>query len=102
MSVLVLMLYLVAGALHTFCDLDVAVAPTESIVTAVNSHDHARHSDGGMVAGHHCHGCFSVSVPAPLVIGAAVAAPRPLILSHDAVLGDTATGIDPPPPKFLA
>jgi hypothetical protein len=99
-AVLVLMAYVVGGALHSYCGLDVAVPSGESIVALVNSHAHDAQPDEDIVAGHHCHGCFSVSMPAPLGVAAPLKMqPRP-VLSREIVRSGAEAGIDPPPPKF--
>jgi len=58
----VLLAYLLAGALHGACDLDVA-HPSAGQPEIASLLDHADHSDPRGIAGHHCHGCFSVAVP---------------------------------------
>ncbi|MFC0240742.1 hypothetical protein [Rhodopseudomonas telluris] len=93
--------YLLSGLLHNLCDVDFTRMGGDAQIVSV-AHDGAQHHDGGALAGHHCHGCFSVSVPAAPV-------PAPLeITSNDVALGYAATtllgrahGLDPPPPKTL-
>jgi len=99
-AVVVLMLYLLAGALHTFCDLDIA-GPRETVVSLVNIDEHGQKSDEGTVAGHHCHGCFPVSVPAPLTAVSSAEPVRTLVVFLDVERDGRKNGIDPPPPKFL-
>ena len=99
MTVFVLVLYLLTGTLHQFCGFDVTNSASTTIVSALGSDD--GHSESAAAADHHCHGCFSVSVPAPVVVAASIGPVRRLIVLRDVKLGDRATGIDPPPPKFL-
>lgn len=99
LAIFVLTMYLVGGVLHGLCNLDVTNA---SGGVAVSSIDKGfGHSEKGVVADHHCHGCFSVSVPAP-VIGATEVMPMVKIVTFfDTDRGGVPPGLDPPPPKFL-
>jgi hypothetical protein len=95
----VLASYMFAGAMHGLFELDVTSGSGATIVSLVDQD--AGHSDKGIVADHHCHGCFSVSMPAPLVV--AVASElfvRPAML-QDVERRCLPRNIDPPPPKFL-
>lgn len=93
--------YLLSGVLHNLCDLDFARVGGDAQIVSV-AHDGAQHDDGGALAGHHCHSCFSVSIPAAPV-------PAPVAMtSNEIMLGHAATallgrdrGLDPPPPKTL-
>lgn len=97
----VLLVYLLAGALHGFCHLDVTTptpgATVISMPVTADSHD----SGKTLAADHHCHGCFSVAVPAPVMLAARA---EPVVSepsqpqSHVASL---ARSIDTPPPKQL-
>ncbi len=102
-AVVVLMLYLLAGALHSFCGLDVVSGPRETVVSLTSGAMHGQDSDEASGGGHHCHGCFSVSVPASLTASASAEPARALpIVFRDVERDGRKTGIDPPPPKFLA
>lgn len=95
----VLTMYLVGGVLHGLCDLDVTHTSGSVAVSSIDKG--VGHSEKGVVADHHCHGCFSVSVPAP-VIGATEVMPMVKIVTFfntDRV--GVPPGLDPPPPKFL-
>jgi H+/Cl- antiporter ClcA len=96
----VLASYLFAGAVHSLLELDVTNATGSAIASLVDQN--SGHSDPGVVADHHCHGCFSVSMPAPA--GAVVVAfemtGRPAV-QHDVRRRSLPRGIDPPPPKTL-
>jgi len=99
-AVLTIVVYLFAGFAHSLCATDVA-NPTGATSFALASDEGGAVADHGLVAGHHCHGCFSVSVPAPFT---AVLNEQPVGSFNglrDVALGDRATGIDPPPPKLL-
>jgi hypothetical protein len=91
--------YLLSGALHQCFDIDVT-APEGRIVVSMTP-DHTDTSGPGMVAEHHCHGCFPVSLPSPpllaVTIGPGVAG-LPRVLSR---ASDLVPGIDTPPPKRL-
>jgi hypothetical protein len=92
--------YLLSGALHEFLEMDVT-APGGRLVVAMSSTNDTDPSGKGVAAEHHCHGCFSISVPTPVVTVAtiepkAAAIPQPLSRSSDLV-----PGIDTPPPRLL-
>ena len=96
----VLLVYLLAGALHDFCHLDVTT-PTGGTVVSMPVAGGSHHSGKAVAADHHCHGCFSVAVPAPMMLAARAEPvvsrpfqPQPHILS-------LAPSIDTPPPKTL-
>jgi hypothetical protein len=98
-ALLVLAMYLIAGVLHGVCDLDVAHSPSKIAVSLID--EGTGHSDRGTLAEHHCHGCFSVSVPASVVVAAAMMPTvevRPALLAAHRGL---VPGLDPPPPKSL-
>ncbi|UGV26978.1 hypothetical protein E0H22_15555 [Rhodopseudomonas boonkerdii] len=95
----VLASYLFAGAMHGLFELDVTNAGGASIVSLADQDPGP--SDKGVLADHHCHGCFSVSMPAPVVIASSVElATRPAVM-HDLERRSLPRGIDPPPPKSL-
>ena len=99
LALFVLTMYLVGGVLHGLCDLDVTNASGRVAISLVDRG--VGHSEKGVVADHHCHGCFSVSVPAP-VIGAMEVMPVVKILTlFDTDRRGVQPGIEPPPPKFL-
>lgn len=100
MAMFVLTIYLLGGVLHGLYDLDVANVPSDAVVSLADKGTPG-HSDKGVVADHHCHGCFSVSVPAP-VIGVADAMPTATVTAEREIgRRGLAPGLDPPPPKFL-
>lgn len=92
--------YLLTGVLHGICDADVAHAPSGRPEIA-SLFDQAGHLDQQGLADHHCHGCFSVTLPQPQLAAAFVAqiaAPNWLRPTGDAgLVFDT----DSPPPKHL-
>ena len=99
LALFVLTMYLVGGVLHGLYDLDVTNASGEAVISLVDKG--VGHSEKGVVAGHHCHGCFSVSVPAP-TIGAMKLMPAVEVMAAlDVGHRGLPPGIDPPPPKFL-
>jgi len=97
-AVFVMAMYLLAGALHTLCDLDVTNASDN---TAISINKDVGQSEKGVVAEHHCHGCFSVSVPAPAIAEVGVMPTRKAVVLRDTQRQGIAPGIDPPLPKFL-
>lgn len=99
MTILVLAMYLVAGVLHGVCDLDVTNPSSKAVISLAEKG--ASHSDKGSSADHHCHGCFSVSVPAPLVAAVTVMPAVKVVPTLQVERRGLPPGIDPPPPKFL-
>ena len=98
LAVLVMSLHLLAGVLHGLYDLDVA-SPSGTAVASINK-DGAQ-SEKGIAAEHHCHGCFFVSMPAPVTSAADLKPARDIVIPHEIPRRGLAPGIDPPPPKFL-
>jgi hypothetical protein len=95
----VLATYVFAGAMHGLCEFDVT---NPSGATTVSLAEKAiGHSDKGVVADNHCHGCFSVTAQ-PLVFAAMpVSIETRTAVFHDVERRSLPRGIDPPPPKFL-
>ncbi|MCP3466025.1 MULTISPECIES: hypothetical protein [unclassified Bradyrhizobium] len=99
LAVLVATIYLLSCLLHGAHELDVtnpsSKAEIASVLDGAAGHNKA-------FAGHHCHGCFSVTVAQPAqaeTLTALVAAPEPPRLPAIAgVVLDT----DSPPPKLIA
>lgn len=94
------MAYLLSGALHEFLDMDVT-APGGRIVAVMSSSKDADKSSQGIAAEHHCHGCFSVSVPAPVLASVMVEPKVAVIPPPLSGISDLVRGIDTPPPKLL-
>lgn len=97
------MAYLLSGALHELLDMDVTAPGGRTMVAmyATSAMKDTDTSGKGMAAEHHCHGCFSVSVPVPVLASATIepevaVIPPPLSGNFDLV-----PGIDTPPPKLL-
>lgn len=95
----VLASYLFAGAMHGLFELDVTSANGATVVSLVDQEP--GHSDKGIVADHHCHGCFSVSTPAPFVVATTAELVSRQTVVHDVERRSLPRGIDPPPPKSL-
>uniref|UniRef100_E6VCV4 DUF2946 domain-containing protein n=1 Tax=Rhodopseudomonas palustris (strain DX-1) TaxID=652103 RepID=E6VCV4_RHOPX len=95
----VLAVYLLSGALHGLCDLDVAASSATTIVSLA-SHG-GDHSDKAVAADHHCHGCFSVSLPSPGGTSVADLVAGQTVVHQDAERRSILRVIDPPPPKAL-
>ena len=94
-----IVVHLLAGALHECFDVDVT-APKGQIVVSMSPVDTDTNGPG-MVAEHHCHGCFPVSLPNPPMLAVTItpeAAATPRVLSR---ASDLVPGIDTPPPKLL-
>ncbi len=91
--------YIVAGAMHGLCGFDVTTPSGTAIFSFAQTG--IDHSDKGTVADQHCHGCFSVSIPAPIVVAVSTEIVTRHAVLHEAVRRGLPRGIDPPPPKFL-
>ena len=96
----VLATYLFGGVLHGLCDLDITSVSGDAVISLAEKGT-AGHSDSGVIADHHCHGCFSVSVPAPAIGAANVMPTEKVIASREIGRRGLTPGLDPPPPKFL-
>jgi len=101
LSVLIAVVYLLASALHGAHDIDVTTPGGGSEITAALDSSPG-HSDHKAIGGHHCHGCFSVTVaqPAPSAASSALVSatspqPAPRLAG---IIPDT----DSPPPKHIA
>jgi len=88
-----------ADMLHGVCDLDVT-NPSSNVLISMDGKS-TGHSEKGSVADHHCHGCFSVSVPFPAVAAIAVMPAVEVVPVVEVVRRGLPPGIDPPPPKSL-
>lgn len=92
--------YLVACVAHGFHDLDLT-NPSHAVVVSIGEHgDHqsGKHAGGG----HHCHGCFMVSMPTPITIAAAIEVVDQLVVQPEVQHHGQSRSLDPPPPKFLS
>lgn len=102
MAILCVIVYLLAGALHGACDIDVTNPAPHSMAVMSGTSDAGHNAaDKAMIADHHCHGCFSVSVADPVSTSVPVAfsslvraATQPDHIGATPVL-------DTPPPKHL-
>ncbi len=92
--------YLLSGALHQFLDMDVT-SPGGRIVVTVSARNDIDASGKGMAVEHHCHGCFSVSMPAPVLASATLESASAVVVQPLARRSGLSLGIDTPPPKFL-
>jgi hypothetical protein len=97
--VFLIVAYLLSGALHHCLDIDVT-APGGRIVVSMTP-DHTDTNGPGMVADHHCHGCFPVSLPSPPLLAVTIAPERAVIPKVLSRASDLGPGIDTPPPKLL-
>lgn len=97
---LLIVAYLLSGALHEFLDMDVA-APGGRIVVAMSSTKESNTSGKTIAGEHHCHGCFSVSVPAPVLHSATIEPKVAVIPPPLSGNSNLVRGLDTPPPKLL-
>ena len=101
LSVLIAVAYLLASALHGSHDIDVTTPGGGSEISVVLDGS-ADHNDHKAIGGHHCHGCFSLTVtqPPPAAVSVAPAAassPQP-VPRLAGITPDT----ESPPPKHIA
>lgn len=95
-----IMVYLLASAVHGVCDLDVTNPSGKSSIASLVGQK-SGHSEQTGLTEHHCHGCFSVAVPQPPLSVAffeLFAMPNWSLLPGRAGLTPDA---DFPPPKHL-
>ena len=99
-AALMMVAYLLAGVLHGACDLDVTNPTGQGAVTMSAAKDPDAAAKG-MVAEHHCHGCFAVAMPLPPRVAdrtePAIAAPS---FARPGGAG-RAPLLDTPPPNVL-
>lgn len=99
-AALVLIAYIASGVLHGLYDVGVTNTSGQTVVSLLKDSKSGQ-PDKGTLVEHHCHGCFSVSVPSsvgPIVV---LKPARKMVATHSADLRVVHSGIDPPPPKFL-
>nr|WP_249809802.1 hypothetical protein [Bradyrhizobium sp. 139] len=101
MSVLIAVVYLLAGALHGLHDIDVTTPGGGSEIAAVLDGS-AGHGDYKTIGGHHCHGCFSVTVAQPTPPAASSALVSASSPQHAPRLTGIIPDTDSPPPKHIA
>jgi hypothetical protein len=99
-AVFAMVFYLISGALHAACHLDVT-SPTGDKVLAITADHAAGRSDKADIADHHCHGCFSVSIPAPALASALLEPLSTILPPLQASASGLVPSLDPPPPKTL-
>lgn len=97
--VFLIVAYLLSGALHECFDMDVT-APRGQIVVSMPP-TQTDTSGPGLVAEHHCHGCFPVSLPNPPSLAVVIAPETAAISQVLSRASDLVPGIDTPPPKRL-
>ncbi len=95
-------LYLCVGAFHAVAHAEDAAARNAATVvvtlTATADGGAAAH---GIVADHHCHGCLSVTLPAPAAMPALAAPFAAPVSGTIAGLSDTLPRLDTPPPRLM-
>ncbi len=100
-AVRVLFAYLMSGALHCICDLDVTNRSRKSEIASLMDNKAGDSEQKGLVE-HHCHGCFSVAMAQPIqpaVILEISGAPK---WTLSAAIVGMDPGTEAPPPKHLA
>lgn len=97
-AVLVLIAYIASGVLHGLYDVGVTNTSGQTVVSLLK--DKMGQPDKGTLVEHHCHGCFSVSVPSSIGPIVVLKPARKMVAARSADLRVVHRGIDPPPPKF--
>ena len=93
-----MVMYVFAGVLHGFCEIDVTNSAGRDVIATSTS----KNTDGSEKAAggeHHCHGCFSVSVPTPLHASAVIESEVAKLTQPPADGSGRVPAIDTPPPK---
>lgn len=98
--VFLIVAYLLSGALHQFLDVDVT-GSGGSFAVLMSSTKDTDTSDKGVAAESHCHGCFSVAVPAGAPASAMIETKAAAIPQPPSDGSDLVPGIETPPPKHL-
>ncbi|RZN08024.1 hypothetical protein CWO91_24300 [Bradyrhizobium genosp. SA-3] len=101
MAVFVAVMYLLSGALHGTHDIDVT-SPSGGSEIASILEGSTGHGDHKAIGGHHCHGCFSVTVAQPALSAASVAHMSASRLQRGPRLAGIIPATDSPPPKHIA
>ena len=101
LSVLIAVVYLLASALHGSHDIDVTTPGGGSEIAAVLDGSPG-HSDHKAIGGHHCHGCFSLTVTQPPLSTASVALVSATSPQRASRLAGIIPDTDSPPPKHIA
>lgn len=95
-AVILLVVYLIGGALHVACGLALGATPS----VACQMSDQSESPDS-VLPSHHCHGCFAVVMP--VLEASAIAALVGYELKWTAISADgLAPTLNTPPPKTLA
>lgn len=101
-SALLTLAYVLSGVLHGLVDVDVAIRSGSSSAIVATDGKSSQWPERGLVADHHCHGCFLVSVPGPAQQAELTLDVKPAELPESAApLYGNVRGLDPPPPKSL-
>jgi len=98
-AVLVAIIYLLAGVLHGAHDIDVTSPAGGPEIASLLDNGFDGHGDHKALAGHHCHGCFSVAVVQPLQSGATADVMGAPVQQRVPALIGIAPDTDSPPPK---
>ncbi|MBR0839516.1 hypothetical protein JQ607_04855 [Bradyrhizobium liaoningense] len=101
-AVLVAVMYLLSGALHGAHDIDVTSPSGGSEIASILDDGAAGHGDHKALAGHHCHGCFSIAVAQPLHSATAAGVIAAPVARQQAMLVGIAPDTTSPPPKPIA
>ncbi|MCK1707705.1 MULTISPECIES: hypothetical protein [unclassified Bradyrhizobium] len=100
LAVLIAAVYLLTGVLHGLHDIDVTTPAGGSEIAAVL--DSSGHADDKALGGHHCHGCFSVTVAQPAPSAASSELVSASVPQCAARLAGIVPDTDSPPPKHIA
>ncbi|SFH71196.1 hypothetical protein [Bradyrhizobium sp. cf659] len=100
-AVLVAVMYLLSGALHGAHDIDVTSPSGGSEIASMLEDGAADHGDHKALAGHHCHGCFSLAVVQPVQPEATADVMAAPVQQRQPALAGIAPDTDSPPPKHL-
>lgn len=101
LAVLVAVIHLLSGVLHGAHDIDVTSPSGGSEAALILDNGSAGHGDHKALAGHHCHGCFSVAVAEAVQSAALAELMTATQMPYQPVLAGIAPDTDSRPPKYL-
>jgi hypothetical protein len=99
-SVCLIIAFLFAGAFHTLIDREAAI-PSGVEVSIGSVATIPAGTDSAIVADHHCHGCFAVSISTPLAPSTVISSDASPSFPLCALVDGITSSIEPPPPRFL-
>ena len=101
LAVLVATMYLLSGVLHGAHDIDVTSPSGGLEIASILDNGSEGHGDHKAIAGHHCHGCFSVAITQPAHAAIAADVITASVQQRQPTLVGIAPDTNSRPPKHL-